>query len=127
MSIYDEEDHFLGVASVKLPFDFIIENLLGVESLPEGAESFLVDEEGRIVVRSSERGKTFDNQTLRNRAIRMPEFPVPDVVAAIKNKESGRAEVYEDGRDDLVLYNRMNSLGWYYVVRGEESKLLAGE
>jgi serine/threonine-protein kinase len=126
-ALYDEEDHLLGVASVQLPFDYIINDLLVTKELPVGAESFLLDEEGRIVVRSSERGKTYDTATLRNRTIRMPDFPVPEVVAAIREERSGYVNVNEGGRHDLVLYNRMNSLGWYYVVQGEHDAMLAYE
>ncbi len=126
--LYDdaEKPNFLGVAAIDLTYDYIIEDLLVTEGLPAGAESFLLDDQGKIVVRSSEKGKKVEGGALRNRTIRLEDFPVPEVVTAIKNLESGKQQHWnpDTQQTDLILFNRMNSLGWYYVVRGPEDALL---
>ena len=103
----------MGVAAVELTFDYLIDELLEVADVPEAKETFLLDKQGNIVVRSSKKGKEYRSAS-RVRTVRMPAFPVPEVVEAIQAKRSGYLEV--DG--ELHLFNRMNSLGWYYVVSG---------
>ena len=127
MPLYDasEKPQFIGVAAVDLTFDFIIDKLLVGGVLPKTAESFLVDDQGRIVVRSSERGKQYEAGGRGNRSIRMPEFPVPEVVKEIRAMASGELELWDSGQKELIVYTRLNSLGWYYIVRGTEGDLLA--
>jgi hypothetical protein len=123
-SLYDYDEKFLGVAGIDVTFDYIIEELLEIEGYPASSESFLVDTAGKIVVRSSKKGQEVKGGG-RSRAIRMPDFPVPSVVKDISNLKSGRTTTSKDGTTHLVIYNRMHSLGWYYVVMGPQSDLLA--
>jgi len=112
----------MGVAAVELTFDYIIDKLLETEVLKDVSESYLLDQEGRVVVDSSKKGKEF-RSGIAARTIRMPEFEFGEVVEAVKDRRSGYAEVSKDRVRYLVLYNRMNSLGWYYVVSGEAGDL----
>ncbi|MBN2798639.1 MAG: protein kinase, partial [Deltaproteobacteria bacterium] len=116
--LYDDEEHFLGVAAIELTFDYLIDKLLETEELKDVSESYLLDREGRVVVDSSKKGRHFKS-AIAGRTIRMPEFDVPEVVENVKALQSGHVEVRRDGVESLVLYNRMQSLGWYYVVVGE--------
>ena len=58
------------------------------------------------------------------RELRMSEFRIPEVVEGIDALESGYVEVTVDGMDQMAVYNRMHSLGWYYVVLGNTDDLL---
>jgi serine/threonine-protein kinase len=127
-SLHDAQEHLLGVAGIDVSFDFLIAELL---EAPEFAnvpdvEFFLLDPEGRIAVSSSSKGKK-GSTAIENRELRMPDFPVPEVVRAVKEKRSGLTEVLDDqlaGGRRVLLYNRMGSIGWYYVVSGPAEALL---
>jgi hypothetical protein len=124
-SLYDSDNTFLGVAGIDVTFDFIIEELLEISAFSslEGVESFLLDDEAQIVVRSSKKGKKVSGKS--GRELRMPKFHIPEVVQGVDSLDSGYVEVIEDGVQKMAVYNRMHSLGWYYVVLGDTEDLLA--
>ncbi|MCA9493215.1 MAG: hypothetical protein KC621_24960, partial [Myxococcales bacterium] len=47
-------------------------------------------------------------------------YPNPAVVEAMRARRSGSIEV----GDEIVIYTRMSSLDWYYVVSGSTEALL---
>jgi serine/threonine-protein kinase len=124
-SLYDSKNRFLGVAGIDVTFDYIIEELLEIEKLAAvpGIESFLLDKEAHIVVRSSKKGKKVSGSS--GRELRMPKFMLPEVVEAVDALESSYVEVERDGKTQMAVYSRMHSLGWYYVVLGEADDLLS--
>ena len=124
MALYDDDGVELGVVGLDVTFDFIIDKLLKPEDFPQGSEAFLLDDKGRIMVRSSKRGAEV-RSGVTARTLRMPEFPVKAVVDSVGALRSGYEENLGGNGDDLVLYNRLHSLGWYYVVMGPEASLLA--
>jgi serine/threonine-protein kinase len=121
-SLYNDDDEFLGVSAIELTFDYIIEKLLEIEELKDDSEAFLLDKDAKVVIRSSKKGKEYKGSSLRARTIRMPEFDDEEVVAQIKDRDSGYVENYREGT--LTVYYRMNSIGWYYVVMGKSADLL---
>jgi hypothetical protein len=121
-SLYDAEEKFLGVAAIELTFKFVIEELLEIAELKAHSEAFLLNEKGEVVIRSSKKDTEYRGSA-RVRTIRMPEFEDAAVVAKIKERESG----YVESGDQLTIYQRMSTLGWYYVVQGESDALLWGE
>ena len=113
-SIYDQDGEFLGVVGVDLSFRYLIDGLLRVEDM-EGSVAYLVDDFGREVVRSDVTLEDYEKRIYDNRAKELPEFPVPDVVRSIKSAEAGGYFPWqEEGK--LVVYSRLNAMGWYYVV-----------
>ncbi|MCB9687981.1 MAG: protein kinase [Alphaproteobacteria bacterium] len=98
----------LGVASVKLPFDGIIGDLLAWD----GARSALLDARGRVVVSSEDQGWRRGQKVLDNESLPLPPYPVAAVVSAAS---AHRGEVVEDhGR--LIVAHPLQTLGWTYVV-----------
>ena len=129
-ALYTDDDQPLGVAGIDVTFDYIIEELLVAPEFAgaEDIEAFLLDGEGRIVIRSSKAGKQFKGaNTGRQRQIRMPEFHHEEVVQAIKEKRSGQIEARGPEGMEMVVYTRMNSIGWYYVVAGDVGEMLSLE
>ncbi|MBA2320359.1 MAG: cache domain-containing protein, partial [Deltaproteobacteria bacterium] len=118
-SLHDAREQLLGVAGIDVSFDFLIAELLEAPEFAgvPGVEFFLLDPQGRIAVQSSDKGNQGEAA--------IPDFPVPEVVRAVQEKRSGVLEVAatEAGRQ-VVLYNRMGSIGWYYVVSGPVEALL---
>lgn len=121
------DGELLGVAGIDVTFDYLITELLEAPEFKdlENVETFLLDPEGRIAVRSSRKGKEVTGGALRNRTMRMPDFHHPDVVRAVRDKQSGWLQADGPEGMELVVYNRMHSIGWYYVVAGDVDELLS--
>jgi len=127
-ALYTDDDQALGVAGVDVTFDYIIEELLVAEEFAgkEGIEAFLLDAEGKIVIRSSKAGKEFKGaNTGKQRQIRMPDFHHEEIVEAIQEKRSG-GQIEARGPEgmEMVIYTRMHSIGWYYVLAGDVGEVL---
>jgi hypothetical protein len=112
---------------IDVTFDYIIEDLLVAPEFVGNPdiEAFLLDADGKIVVRSSKAGKEYKGaNTGKQRQIRMPEFQHDEVVEAIRQKRSGQIEARGAEGMEMVVYTRMHSIGWYYVVSGPISAML---
>jgi len=121
-AFYDAKDEFLGVAAVDLTFKYFIDHLLENATLKKaGSEAFVVDQSGKIVVRSSQKDIAAD-------ASKYVVLPFEDnaVLDAARTRSSGHVQL-DGGR--LALFSRMGNIGWTYVVIGPTDRLLgvAGE
>jgi serine/threonine-protein kinase len=123
MSIRDRSDQLLGVAGIEIPFDYIIRNFLQPDAGAAVAETFLLDEQGRIVVRSQQLAERHAPGELHG-ALRLPPYPHRVIVEAVGRGESGQRELRIGGKQILVSYQRIPSLGWYYLVHAEIDRLL---
>lgn len=106
----------LGVASVKLPFDQLIGDFLDLED----ARAAIVDGEGRVVVQRGDLGRHAGSSALQNAPLKRPLYPVPQVVEAIRQGQTGWHHL---AGEEVVLGNRLGALGWYYVVQGAPAAL----
>jgi hypothetical protein len=124
--IFDEQDNYLGVAGVDVTYDFLMDDLLPMKNV-NGIKSLLIlDLKGREVLNTNRRlEKPYEQGSLRNRTIRMPEFDVPELLDKIKSRRSGYLEAYKDGEEVLIFYLLMNSTNWYYVVIGDKDEMLS--
>lgn len=111
----------VGVAAVDLTFGRVIDTLLEPEGLPASTEAWLIDADGRVVVRSSQK------DIARN----PPEGWSPPAFASAalldEVRTSGAAGVTEaelDGRDTLVLWRSIDGVDWTYLVTGPTAELL---
>jgi eukaryotic-like serine/threonine-protein kinase len=127
MALNDYSGNLLGVAGIDVTFDYLIEELLEAPEFKDkaGVETFLLDPKGRIVVRSSKKGKEVRSNAHRARTMRMPEFHHKEVVNQVVKKRSGSLKARGPHGRELVVYNRMHSIGWYYVVAGPEGTLMS--
>jgi serine/threonine protein kinase len=124
-SLYDESDEFLGVAGVELTFDFIIDSLIGVTSSSHVLESFLLDESGRIVVRSRQQRKTYRAGDLHgDEALALDYYKGSDVLRALKRDPSGYLETQRGEEHLLIGYYGLHVLGWSYVVEADAESVL---
>lgn len=121
-SIYSENGKFLGVVGVDVSFRYLIDGLLMVDNL-EGSVAYLLDDFGREVVRSDVTLQDYESRIYDNRAKELSEFPVQEVVRSIKGAERGGYFAWEE-EDKLVVYTRLNAMGWYYVVVVDTDSLL---
>ncbi len=108
----------IGVAAVDITVGYLIDTLLAPTGLSTPVEAWLVNGDGRIVVRSS----------LKDHARRMREwnqqpFGYPDVLGAVAaSPESGH--LVSEGT--LWAWSALPTLGWTYLVSGDEAALLGG-
>ena len=105
---------------MEFSFVYIIEQLLDLPGVEE-IESFLVDEQGRIIVGSSDLKKSQKKYTSQSKELQ--EFKVPEVVSKIKQGVSG-SSIRPFNIDGVFVLQKIPSLGWYYVVFGDEKNLL---
>ena len=117
-SLYDRKGDFLGVAAVDLTFNYFIDNFLEMSSLAgAGAESYIVDDKGIVVVRSG------DKDIAKNAATYKPKkFEDEGVLAKTKLALTGHAQM-ADGR--LAVWSHLAAIPWTYVVVADEAKLLS--
>jgi hypothetical protein len=121
MALYDSKGDFRGVAGIELTFQFLLDELLELPGFEDRMEALLVDEEGRVVVRTGDGPAA---STGIDGILRLPVYPNREVIAAVREGRSGWTELGPASERLLVAYHRMASTGWYYVVAGDFAELL---
>lgn len=121
---------FTGVLALDLTFDYIIRSWMALPTEAAAIESYMLNEQGKILVRSTDKrkkyGMRFGDQAV-NQILDLPLFPHADLVKAIQGKQSGHFEYVQDSRPMLLVYYRMEALGWYFVTQVDLEGLLAQE
>jgi len=113
-SLYGKDNKFYGVLGMDVTFSDIIQDYLTTRKGAVGViESFLLDNQGRIVVRSSQTKVVEDDKN--NSTLKLPPFPIQIVTEAVKREESGLMETEIEGKSRLIVFYQMSSLKWYYV------------
>ncbi|HEY9839061.1 MAG TPA: cache domain-containing protein, partial [Candidatus Obscuribacterales bacterium] len=110
MALYDPDGHFIGVAGIDLRFQYLIDHLLAIKR-PEVRRSYLLNAKGEIVIKSVDTHK--ENTGSLTKGYETPPYPDATLQAAIKAQKSGG---YIEESHQLLLYSRLNTLGWYFVV-----------
>lgn len=121
-SLYDKEGRFYGVAGMDVRLDNIIRDNLNRLKAVGIIESFLLDEKGRIIAGSNQLGVKAETSADAN--VEIKTFPVKSVVNEIKRQTSGLVEGKCDGRSCLIIFQKIPSLGWYYVEEADTAKIL---
>jgi serine/threonine-protein kinase len=123
VGIYDERDQFRGVAGMELTFDYLIRVHMQPDSTDGSTETFLLDAQGRMMIRSSQLDQQYQAGELHD-ALDPEPFPFPAIVDAIEQGSSGQLSTREDGIEWIIGYQRIPSLGWYYVVRSRAAAVI---
>ena len=114
-SIYDHQGEFMGVVAVDSIFDYIIDQLLVFPDTSGRVKKvYLIDNQGQVVIDSSEKAKFKNDKSKAYTDFTLHPFPNPKIISAIKEKQSGVLDLSKDKR--LLIYYRMNTIGWYYLV-----------
>ncbi|MCC6227550.1 MAG: hypothetical protein IT195_14250, partial [Microthrixaceae bacterium] len=114
-SMYDEQGKFLGVAAVEMMFNRIISQCMALTEVPGVRAMALLDPDGHIIVDSSTLNKRFKNSDFA-RGLDLVPYPVPEVVAGIRAGRSGHQDAIRDREKRLIVYFRLETIGWYYLV-----------
>jgi serine/threonine-protein kinase len=107
----------LGVAAVELTFVYVAKKLL-TRVDPSVVESFLLDEKGEVLVRTS----SVPLPTGRDAVVLEP-FPVSAARAAIARKTPSTQELAWNGKRVVVASYPLQSLGWSYVAVADSARL----
>jgi len=109
-SLYDKNKKFYGVLGMDVTFSDIIQDNLRRPGSVGVIESYLLDDKGRIVVRSSQMDSKVDTK-VTNARLELKPFPVTDVVKAIGKGESGLTEIKKERFKTIIVFYRLRSLG----------------
>lgn len=112
--IRDAQGKLLGVAGVEIPFDWIIAHCLARRPGDDAVEAFLVDDQGRIVVRSGQMHAARDAGRIDG-TLPLEPFPDPRVMAAVRDRRQGQVEGSDGGRPTITVFAAVPTLGWYYI------------
>ncbi|MBT9544076.1 MAG: protein kinase [Candidatus Sericytochromatia bacterium] len=123
--LFDHQNQFLGTASLDVKFDTIIQTMLALPpALRTLKGGYLLDDQGRIAIRSNQKGQQFSATIHPD--LKLPDYPHPAVVKAIKAQQSGH-QILPGKQPLLVAYYRIPALGWYYLVESDLEKALLNE
>ncbi|MDP2311229.1 MAG: serine/threonine protein kinase [Pseudomonadota bacterium] len=112
------EGALLGVAAVDITVGYLIDTLLVPANVPDGVEAWLVNGDGRVVVRSSLR-----DQARHVRDWKPPPFARPVVLEAVAASPDA-GHIVADGT--LWAWSALPTLGWTYLVSGDAAGILGG-
>jgi serine/threonine-protein kinase len=114
-SLYDPDGRFMGVVGMDVTYDTIIEENLTRRGAVGVVESFLLDDKGRIVVRSRQMELEPEPYALSDSGLRLELFPVPEVVSRIRRSESGFVELDREEEPRIIFFHEIPSLDWFYA------------
>lgn len=117
--IYNKEKDVLGYVGIDSSFHKLLDNYMSIPNWSAIQETYLVNEEGSILLRSSDNLKALkDNQ--------VESFFLESVIEEIKAKRSGYIEEWSAKKkaQQLYAYYRLNSVGWYFIIDADLNELL---
>lgn len=118
--IENNQGQLLGVAGLEISFQYLVDALLTLPHVPEVVESYLIDPQGRMQVRSSARsrmqGLRFGEEAGSSAVLELPLFPQASVVQAMHKQPSGYQRYQAEGRQMLAAWYQIPALQGYYLV-----------
>ncbi len=125
-SLFDKDNVFYGVLGMDITFTDIIRDNLTRPGSTGVIESFLLDNTGRVVVRSSHLRSEMA-QGAAGPGLELKLFPVEGVVKAILRKEGGLVEINAGAQSRMFVFYQLPSLGWFYVEELQSSAVLGND
>lgn len=122
LAMYDSQQKMLGVSSLDFQFNALAKIFLDIPVDPAFVESFLLDDKAQIIVRSSDKNRQIKTQKKLNYGLKLKLFEDTKMIRKIQNKRFGG---YVEAGAHTYAYYRLQSLGWYYVVKVDTEKLFS--
>ncbi len=119
--LWSPTGEFLGVAGVEITVTKMVETSM-IMANRTTLRASLVDARGRKVIDSRDAGKRFVASG-KDEALQYAEFDLPEIAGAIRTGAPGLRELVRDGRQIVVAFVRLDTLGWYYVVEVDATTL----
>ena len=117
--LFNKNGEFLGVAAVEMTLDYIRQELMTISELSGIENTILLNDRGAVVVNSSEESIFYERGTLINDIDSLEIYPNEQVVEDILQGRSGFIRYIENRREKILAYNRLNSIGWYYLAEAD--------
>ncbi|HIF50887.1 MAG TPA: hypothetical protein EYQ42_05085 [Thiotrichaceae bacterium] len=123
--LFNNDGTFIGVAGVELTLEHVRKKMIPM--FHEGLEeTYLLNDKAEIVVASSDKSQFYAIGTLINSVEDLDVFDNEYVVNKISRGQSGHYFYIERGREKVIAYYKLESTGWYYVVKADAEELLNG-
>lgn len=134
-SLHDAEGQFVGVAGLEMTFQWLIENLLEMPGASYIDTTYLVDGQGRIIIRADKESPDAPAQpasalaesggeAVGSRAVELEPLPYEPLRQAMAKQRVGHVSFTDNGQRKLAAFYRVDALGWTYVVLADERRLL---
>jgi eukaryotic-like serine/threonine-protein kinase len=121
MSLRDRKGELLGVLSASTSFAYLVNKTMGMLDHPMVVETFLVNDEALIMVRSSDQLVATGRDEELNEAHDTPPFPHPELKPALLEGSSGYVWTADD--QSLLVHYPIVMNGWHFVVEADPKKL----
>ncbi len=111
--IYDRSGNLLGVAGLDISMDTVIDEM----DIPEIAgvkETWLLDDSGRVLVSSEEKGQKSALSTSGNKTKALGVLGIPELEAHAKK---GTTSGFVEDEGDVLVFARFKALPWVLVAR----------
>ncbi len=118
----NDRREFLGVAALDVTFDYLIETLLKIPELSGVREVYLLDREGRVVVRSRDLGRR--GTSAQESGLNLVKLASESVLRELRGHPSSGIVETDDG--EVYGYCRLDSLGWFFMVKASSQIVLGG-
>ena len=122
--LFDNAGQFIGVAGVELTLEYIRKRLMPLYSISGLEDIYLLNDNAEIIVASSDKTQAYSIGTLINSFDQLDVFPNDYVANKVQRGQSGHYYYFDKGREKLVAFSRLNSIGWYYVAVTDVEELL---
>lgn len=116
-TVWSPDGEFLGIVCADMSLRYFIANLLEEPELARtGAESLILDAQGRVIVRS-----TLKEQARDATDWRIELYDQPRLIDAMKAQRTGHMSL-DDGR--LAVWTHLDTVDWAYLVVGDAKAML---
>lgn len=122
--LFDKNGKFLGVAAVEMTLEFIRHELMSMSDIQGIENTYLLNDRAEIVVDAAETTNVYERGTLINSMNNLKTYTHEDVVNNILQGNNGYISYIEHGKEKLLAYYKLNSIGWYYLAEVDASKIL---
>ena len=120
IALYDDDGALQGVANIEIMVERLIKAVLA-RANAKHVNMAILDSGGNVVTTS--RG-TITRHATRIDELDLKPYHHPEVVEGIRAKRSGYVELNIDGEMTFIGFQKMPTLGWYYVEETPSASLL---
>ena len=123
VGFFDDNGDQLGVAKASTGFAWLIERHLKLD-MPGFLESFILNEEGHVMVRSGEATELTKGTEALDAVHKTGAYPHSEVLADIERQHTGTVRKSANGQDLLIVHYGLHMPGWSLVVEADADAVL---
>lgn len=124
--LFGSDGEFIGVAGVELTLEYVRKRLMPLYDVVGLEETYLLNDKAEIIVTSTDKTQSYGLGTLINAIEELEIFPNEYVTNKINKGQSGHYFYIERGREKVIAYYKLNSIGWYFVAKADAEELMEG-